>query len=579
MSLLLLIAVAVFAGAGLMYFAGTFDPDVLLSPAVALAIWSLAIGLWIVGGGILDHLRTIFWIVTLGLTVAGAIAVLVRRPQTLLAFAIPATAAAVVMAPYLVHGLAAFPGSWFWDGFAYMAIGESLSHFPRIAIVPGLDLFDAFGHYEARGRFVSGALISTFRGIFPLGGDAQQAIGYFLLFAVLTFASSCAYLANAALPNHPRARIAFVALATVSGAVVDLIWANNFDHLLALSIMPAALGLAMNLRLGSIGDAVLLGAFAAAEVYIYPELAPLMLLPAVLATASHLFRSRDTLKTLATATAGLLAFGLLILPMWHDLTDFLAVQIHAALSPRGGSRPGEGYYPTLFSRRCGPGAMLHLYAPFSTCSSAPNNAVRLIASLSAIALLMRTLFAWRKVPTLILCAFVIIIVAGYFLVVQQYDYGASKILISGWPVLMLLVVTAAATSGKAVQSWATLTAGALLLTVGGEIRSFDRSVAFKSIERFSVLDQAIPPDATVDLSISDPLSFQWAVYYLRTRQLTVSKGSLIYYKPEVALTIAAGAAQYLVTDQPLPDHASPIWSNDAYYIYARGSLATAGASP
>ena len=72
---------------------------------------------------------------------------------------------------------------------------------------------------------------------------------------------------------------------------------------------------------------------------------------------------------------------------------------------------------------------------------------------------------------------------------------------------------------------------------------------------------------------------QWAVYYLRTRQLTVSKGSLIYYKPEVALTIAAGAAQYLVTDQPLPDHASPIWSNDAYYIYARGSLATAGASP
>ena len=47
-----------------------------------------------------------------------------------------------------------------------------------------------------------------------------------------------------------------------------------------MSIAPVIIGLAFILRWGAIGDAILFGLFVASEVYIYPEMAALFVMPA-----------------------------------------------------------------------------------------------------------------------------------------------------------------------------------------------------------------------------------------------------------------------------------------------------------
>ncbi len=154
------------------------------------------------------------------------------------------------MAPYLIHGIGSFPGSWFWDGFAYMAAGESLWLHPRRESAAGLELFYQFGHKFAQARYTSSSVIALMKGIYPLGGDAQAATGYFLFLCLFTFSSSCYFLAKVTMPGRRHLQVAFVALAAVSGPILNLVWANNFDHLLAMSIAPAILGLAYIAALG-----------------------------------------------------------------------------------------------------------------------------------------------------------------------------------------------------------------------------------------------------------------------------------------------------------------------------------------
>src|SRR5258708_21586857 len=201
--------------------------------------------------------------------------------------------------------MASFAGSWVWDGFAYMAEGESLWLHPRHEPADGLELFYQFGHRAAYSRYISSALISMLKGVFPFGGDAQSATGYFLFLSIFTFSSSCFFLAKVTMPGRRMMQIAFVTLATVSGPLLNLVWANNFDHLLAMSIAPIIIALAFILRWGSIIDTVLLGMFTAAEVYIYPEMAALFVMPAGLILFVRLFRDEKSLAQIKSAAVAI----------------------------------------------------------------------------------------------------------------------------------------------------------------------------------------------------------------------------------------------------------------------------------
>ena len=152
--------------------------------------------------------------------------------------------ASVVMAPYLVHGLDSFPGSWFWDGFAYMAAGESLCRFTVVDSSLGFELFYQFGHQFAQQRYISSSSLAMMKGIYPLGGDAQGCHGYFLFLCLFTFSASCYFLAEVTMPGSSTLANCLRCSDHVSGPILNLVWANNFDHLLAMSLAPVILGLA-----------------------------------------------------------------------------------------------------------------------------------------------------------------------------------------------------------------------------------------------------------------------------------------------------------------------------------------------
>ena len=108
-------------------------------------------------------------------------------------------------------------------------------------------------------------------------------------------------------------------MAAISGPILNLVWANNFDHLLAMSVAPAILGLAYMVRWASISDAILFGLFVAAEVYIYPEMAGLFLMPAGLIILVRICRERKPREQLVSATIAATTFVVLVVPGWPDL--------------------------------------------------------------------------------------------------------------------------------------------------------------------------------------------------------------------------------------------------------------------
>ena len=160
-----------------------------------------------------------------GVSFVVSIYIMRRDLSTLALLIVPALCTMAVLAPYFLHGVATYPGSHFWDGFAYLALGETYWSHPRNEPMQDMELFFALGRtmfYSS--RLASPGLLSVFRGIIPLGGDSRAAIGYFQILAVFAFSCSCSYLARVVLPK--QLQIAFVVIATISGPVVNLIWAQ-----------------------------------------------------------------------------------------------------------------------------------------------------------------------------------------------------------------------------------------------------------------------------------------------------------------------------------------------------------------
>jgi hypothetical protein len=555
-----------------LFMKGRPELAILLSPALLIVIWTFVIGGIVQAGIPLNATWQYFWATTAVTSFFGCyIAFRGCHPDDILTILLtPLLTTSVVMAPYLYHGLAAFPGSWFWDGFAYTAMGESLWLRPRHETAAGLELFYQFGHRSGQTRYISAALTSMLRGIFPLGGDAQSATGYFLFLSILTFSSSCFFLAKVTMPGRRMMQIAFVTLATVSGPLLNLVWANNFDHLLAMSIAPIIIALAFILRWGSISDAVLLGMFTAAEVYIYAEMAALFVMPAGLILLVRLFRDEKSLAQIKSAAVAIAVLSVLVIPAWSELSALFQNQIQAVTAaPSEAARPGNGYFPTFFTVVCGPGAWFGLFSPFAHCALGFASIINFFVGLSCAAVVAFSFLAWRRNLALLVSVAVSGAAASYFLLAKHYDYGAFKILETGW-VPMLLVCTLGTVDLSIRMRRATaVVAVAVLIVAVTQVARFERSMPIKSISQYADLYNAIPRSGIVNVRIADQLSFEWAVYYLRDHRAVYTKGELVYYPAsevdKSSEKSRVADAEYLVTDSK--EDAPAMWSNGTFYLY------------
>ncbi|MGO8867076.1 MAG: hypothetical protein ACLQME_11300 [Alphaproteobacteria bacterium] len=538
----------------------------LMSPAVTITVWSLALGAGVMMDIPIRSLWAPFWAGTLLSSAAGGWLIGRRASaKDLCVILAPAAAAMALLAPYVYYGFADYQGSWFWDGWAYLAEGEALWKYPHDAPVLGLGVMYDYGHRLASfARFISGALVAVFRDVLPLGGDSQEALGHFLLLCTFAFGCSCYFLARAVMPGYSVAQLCFVVASTFSGFTLNLVYANNFDHLLGIAIGPFIAGMAVIVRWRG-REAILVGAAMAALLCIYPEMGVILALPTAIVMAWRLWRCRPRYRRLA-AFAGLLLLVVFLatLPWQKVLLQYMAMQLEAGTA--SGTRPGEGYFHTLFDAECSPGAMFGLYAPFQPCTrplilNLLKDAVAVIGALLVLA------GAWRPgramVAPFALSALIIALGTALMLLEQEYDYGAFKILASGWYVLALLMVVGAgslAAQGPYFQKAISALALAYVAVIGLRVWQLAGDVAVKDMAYFRTVEHLadFDPRARIAVQLSDSLALEWALYYLRDRPLAVAGLNHPYLFAldefyERQLQSGLGEAAYLLSDTRYDD--------------------------
>jgi hypothetical protein len=573
MAALVLLVIVGTAGApvGRLVFSDRPELATLAGPAILATVWTFLVGIAVSHGLTLQELWRPFWIATVASAALGVYFVVRDRTATL--FLIPAVAALILMAPYVIHGFSSVPGSWFWDGFAYLAGGESLWRFPRGADVSGESVLYQFGHSVVQGRFISMALIGILRSAFPFGGDTQGAVGYFLLFCAFTFSSSMALLARTIMPSRTAAQALLVVVATASGPLLNLIWANNFDHFLAMSLAPAMLAIAFNARWTDSGLFAALGAMTAAQFYIYPEMALFFILPAAAVVCARIVRENtEASKYLALAVC-VSAAAIFAAPLFSQMYDYFHLQLVNVLYPPSlAARPGIGLFPTFLKPACAPGALFGLYEPFQPCTRSAEMFSKLAIGLLGFLILVFTLRSFQTRTALVITVAIFTASIGFFTIIQQYDYGTYKIAETGWVPTITLCAVAAAERRDWKRSLTLLFAVLLVAASVIRIIRFDQWATVKSMDQFSVLRDRLPKDQMIALSISDPFSFEWASYYLRNHETTIRSGALPYYpSPDPTQEPYASrlkSANTIVTDVVAPSLGDPIWSNSRYFVYS-----------
>jgi hypothetical protein len=259
-----------------------------------------------------------------------------------------------------------------------------------------------------------------------------------------------------------------------------------------------------------------------------------------------------------------------VIPAWSDLSAFFQNQIHTvAAAPSEAARPGNGYFPTFFTVWCGPGAWFGLFSPFAQCALDFAAIIKLVTGLSCAAVVAFSFLAWRRNLALLVSVAVSGAAASYLLIAKHYDYGAFKILETGWVPMLLVCTLGTIDLSIRMRRAAAAVAVAVLIVAITQVVKIERSMTIKSISQYADLYNAIPRSGVVNVRIADQLSFEWAVYYLRDHRAAYTKGELLYYPlsdvEKSSENAKAAAAEYLVTDSK--QDARDIWSNGKFYLY------------
>jgi hypothetical protein len=569
MSALLLLVVA--ATGGLVIARAVFfhrpDAFVLGGPAILAACWAMVIGLCVGLDLTFSDLWLPFWSVTGAACILGAV-LIAGQPARMTALIAPTLASLTVMAPYVVHGFAEFPGSSFWDGFTYMAAGDTLWHFPRDGEIESASPFYQFGHAMVRSRFISAGLIGIFKGAFPVNGDTQAAVGYFLLFCVFTFACSTALLAQTILPDQRRAQNWFVVVATVSGSLINLIWANNFDHLLAFSLSPALLALALDLDRPA--KAAAAGLLTAAEILIYQELCALLILPAAL-VALQTAVTKPSLRAFVTISIVAIVVVALITPLWSSLFVIFKVQFAGVFisASAAADKAGSGLFPSFLQWWCAPAAAFGFFKPEAVCRLSVESFYYVILGGACIAVLFSGLLKLRREPAIAISCLMFAAAITYF-VVRRYDYGAYKVAEAAWIPMLTVGAIALARSPGTIRRTVPFLAAALIFVGVIRITAFESKNKVKTLAEYSAL-ASLPKDKITAMRLSNPFAFQWASYYLRDHTTVIGAGRFMYFEslaPDVEPALSKlRAASYLVTDRSAPSVGRLVWSNSIYAVY------------
>src|SRR5262249_28772026 len=158
---------------------------------------------------------------------------------------------------------------------AYVSQAAYLWRFGYRPIAPDITPLYLFGSTLNETRYISSSALGVFS-LVTGPGDPQTSANLLQAVGLYSFAGAC--LAFGLVQRLPRwALTSYAAVAVLSGWSLNIVWANNYDNLVALGWFLALVVIAADDRLLDVPGVVLWTLFAVAVLYTYPELAGIVL--------------------------------------------------------------------------------------------------------------------------------------------------------------------------------------------------------------------------------------------------------------------------------------------------------------
>lgn len=592
-------SVMVMAGLGVLRLLRLDDDPITaaaLAPMVTQAAWANALGFGVAGRVPVHALAGPIWIATGAAALFGCWSWYRRRGWTFrgangsaggsvlsmmlgICFLLPL----ILLLPYVVYGFSDYPGSRFPDGWSYAAYGQYLWALPRGA-EGWLSPVYQYASHLATGRHVGSAQLALLSVLTP-SRDTQAATGLFLALGFFSYTAACVAFARSR-GLSVLATLWFVLLAVLSGWSLNLLLANNYDNLLALTFCPGIAAVASTVRTDRFGSWLLAGVLASGVIYTYPELGLVVCGISLVMLGQRLWRSGESVTFLHVAFAVSVVLFLLS-PYLTAIFAFLANQSAAALQTE--QRPGSEFFTGLLMGWSFPSAFWalggeHRYLGLLLLRTVVASVLFVVLAVGVI----RQVWSrdWGTVAALSLPLFA----APAIILGQAYSYAAYKMILTGWwAVAFTLVSGAKSTTGSPIWRRA---AASIVVTAGLAIPVFAGARIAREIwihqptrmNQFRVVEQVsrFTGGEAVGIFVEDWEASQWAVYFLRDQPIKL--GIYLQYlatpqvhKPlERATPIEWSDVRYLLTDAVDPGPVIEnqggrlVWRDGSYRLWAIG---------
>lgn len=572
-----------------------FDPTtrLLIGPAFGQALWAIALGSGVGFGLPVSTFAQWLWGATLVLAVAGAWQLRsspsadgsrAMSPRPALLIALVWLVPMLVMGPYFRHGLADYPGSGLPDGWAYAAYGQYLWSFAN-GTEGGLAPLYQYASTLSSTRTIASAQLGMLS-LLNHAGDVELGFGLLQAAGLAAYASAVAAFCRTRELGSGATGIAVV-VTVVSGWILDVVWANNLDNLLALVYAPALATMALWPRPDTAGWWLGVAWLSAGVLHTYPEMGIAVLVCAALSAGAFMASSGRGHRRWLAFAAGALVLFLLLMPSIGGLVTLLERQSTAA-SAIGEPRPGEGMFLGLIAPR-------HVLAGWWALGS-EHGYERVLVPRTMLALTLSVLVAagiqtavrQRRLASLVWLALPLGL-APFLAGVEGYPYGAYKAILMGWWFLVVLLVQGAVslTSTRARLTvslivWLVVAAlpgaAAARLLFAPVSRSFrmprpPSMAVFRQLQDIDTIVQTNP----VLIAVQEEEASEWAVYYLRhltTSVLTRDR----YMRPKAAAmarstSVNLDAVRWVLTDAESGARAgvgadwTKRWSSERYVLW------------
>ncbi|NOK60609.1 MAG: hypothetical protein GFH27_549297n208 [Chloroflexi bacterium AL-W] len=593
---MLVCIVITLAGYSLLNFFGTHtmqQPIWLLAPTITLISWSIILGITVGLHIPVHYVAPWFWLTTILLAVYGIRFVRVAsREKILWLLLLCLLFPVIIMARQFWYGITDYLGNTMPDGWSYMTFGLYIWEHPR-GLQGGLDPADQYASHLSSARYISRSIISAMSPLTPFG-DTQSVSGVYQ--ALSLFCAGCATVFFW-LSVQSRVWVAITAtgLTIVSGWISNLLWAYNFDNGLALLYMPTLAGILYTMKFQEWRWWVFIGATIAGVSYTYPEFAVIAVGGAGLIVLPRLIQEyQEWQHWLRGFAAALAVYMLLFLPVSYDMLQFLYRQFTSSVGPDA-IRAGEGFFGGLLQSSYQPGAFWgigneHSLEQMRNVHNIVGILLSLLTIVGIVSLFQHRLWGISAVAT------VLVIGSFYWILDQNYSYGAYKFIVMSWWIIVGAIVYGVSTIMNALPyaiSRYTMSVGFGVLAIFAVSQSYHTNVenmnryiprsAYQTMhaDSFRELKTAltITNGEPIVIWVDDWFANQWAVYYLNDTPTYLAAYRMYMSHSHIVPRMVASkpidlqSARYVLTDTNYSDELAEqqnwtkIWSNDPYILW------------